>query len=405
MKTLFAVITILIALNVSSPAYSTQTTGEWWEVTQKMEMPGMPDFSSMMPGGGASKVCISSDLETKPFSAGEDAKNCVISDVKTSGKTTTFKMKCTGENALTGSGEIKRNTDSFSQKVKVQSSDGDMLLVSTGKRIGGACNLEQEINKLTNSAEHKKLKADMDKDIAASKKASDKAAAGMNQYCAVDSKRMDPKILEEGRLYFDSGAGSNRVSAQCKTQQNAFCIQTLKVVGTPDGYRKYSEIRRAFIENAEVAAAMYTVDTVKACKIDSASLQQEACKSARKSADKNKPWVMSGGSGSGTEAWEFMADFCPADAAAYQQKTCSGADTDKSDGWELRYAWCRDQSSRKNSSMSQPGSTPQATNAGNPPSKAANASETVEQSKARAVQEGVTEGVKKGMNKLKGFFK
>ena len=108
--------------------------GEWWEMTTKMEMPGMP----AMPGGQTVKFCRIKGDEGKPVKSDED-KNCSITDVKNAGNTMTFNMKCTGKDAMTGSGVLTNTPTTFNQKIKMRSGGDDMVMVSTGKRVGGAC--------------------------------------------------------------------------------------------------------------------------------------------------------------------------------------------------------------------------------------------------------------------------
>ena len=108
--------------------------GEWWEMTTKVEMPGMP----AMPGAQTVKFCRIKGDEGKPVKSAND-KNCAITDVKQAGNTMTFNMKCTGKDAMSGSGEISTTPNSFSQKIKMRDGGDNLLMVSTGKRVGGAC--------------------------------------------------------------------------------------------------------------------------------------------------------------------------------------------------------------------------------------------------------------------------
>ena len=108
--------------------------GEWWEMSTKMEMPGMP----AMPGGQTVKFCRPKGEEAKPVKSADD-KNCTITDVKNAGNTVTFNMKCTGKDAMTGSGEITSTATSFNQKIRIRTVGDAMVMVATGKRIGGAC--------------------------------------------------------------------------------------------------------------------------------------------------------------------------------------------------------------------------------------------------------------------------
>lgn len=108
--------------------------GEWWEMSTKVEMPGMP----AMPGGQTVKFCRVKGDEGKPVKSTDD-KNCAITDVKHTGNTMTFNMKCTGKDAMTGKGEITTTPTTFNQKIRMRSGGDDMTMVSSGKRIGGAC--------------------------------------------------------------------------------------------------------------------------------------------------------------------------------------------------------------------------------------------------------------------------
>ncbi len=78
-----------------------------------MEMPGMPDFSSMMPGARPSKVCLATGQHAQPFRSKEKAEDCVVSDMQQSANKVTFKMKCSGEPPMTGNGEINYTRDTF----------------------------------------------------------------------------------------------------------------------------------------------------------------------------------------------------------------------------------------------------------------------------------------------------
>lgn len=389
MKISVGIAALSLLLNFTPQAFAAGTPGEWWEVTQKMEMPGMPDFAAMMPGSAPTKVCIAPGQASQPFTSKEKDKDCTISDFKQSGNGATFTMKCTGENAMTGTGEITSTPTSFSQKINIHSQDGDMLLVSTGRRVGGACSVEEEMTK---------LQAETDKAIALS-------AANSNKLCAVDTKSLDPQMLAKGFYYFDNVSYSKRSPAQCRSEQSAFCAQARKVAGVPAGYLAYDEIRRAFADNPELAIARYNVDPVKACKINPAPLLQNACGIAKKDLNKNNPWDSDDQARRiAFDDWNFITNYCPADAETYYKNACANWQSEKSANTG-RYIWCNAVQDWEKTKVTQSNSAPQATNPVNPPPSEANASDEVETSKAKAVQEGVTEGVKNGMNTLKGFFK
>ncbi|OGT00028.1 MAG: hypothetical protein A3K04_11195 [Gallionellales bacterium RBG_16_56_9] len=119
---------------VSACLFSTvalSAPGEYWEVTSKMEMPGMP-FA--MPAT-TSKVCIPKGGENDPRKNSRD-KDCQMTDIKTVGNKTTWKMRCNhnGE-VVTGSGERTATAKSYAGKMKL----AGMTTVSSGKLIGGSC--------------------------------------------------------------------------------------------------------------------------------------------------------------------------------------------------------------------------------------------------------------------------
>ena len=133
MKTLFGIAASAFILSLPFAA-NAAAEGEWWEMSTKIEMPGMP----AMPGDKPVKFCRPKGDEGKPVKSDDD-KNCTITDVKNAGNTMTFNMKCTGKDAMSGSGEITSTPTTFKQKIKMRTGGETMAMVSTGKRIGGAC--------------------------------------------------------------------------------------------------------------------------------------------------------------------------------------------------------------------------------------------------------------------------
>ena len=133
MKHVFGIAIAAASLTLALPT-NAAGEGEWWEMTTKMEMPGMP----AMPGGPPVKFCRVKGDESRPVQSKDD-KDCAFSNVKNVGNTMTFNMKCTGKDAMTGSGEMTSTATTFNQKIRMRSGGEDMAMVSSGKRIGGAC--------------------------------------------------------------------------------------------------------------------------------------------------------------------------------------------------------------------------------------------------------------------------
>ena len=145
MKSALRLVLMLSLSALGAAALAAEATGEFWEMTTRMEMAGMPAGMAGMMGGPPQKVCMLKGQEGKPVkSQGRD--DCTMSHVRQSGSTVTFDMKCTGEDAMTGSGEITSTPNGFSQRIKMKADGEDMTIVSTGKRIGGACKGDEQIN-------------------------------------------------------------------------------------------------------------------------------------------------------------------------------------------------------------------------------------------------------------------
>ena len=146
MKSLFIGGVALLAGAFSMGAYA--APGEYWEVTTKMEMAGMP-FS--MPATTV-KVCIGKGHETDPRQAAPN-KDCEVMDVKNSGKKTAWKVRCNHDgDVMNGSGENTVTSDGYEGAMHLTgSSHGrnmDMTQTYSGKRIGGSCDTEEQVNKI-----------------------------------------------------------------------------------------------------------------------------------------------------------------------------------------------------------------------------------------------------------------
>lgn len=111
--------------------------GEYWEMTNKMEMEGMS-----MPGM-TNKVCVAKGSEKDPRSTAD--KDCEMYDMKMSGNKSSWKMRCNkdGEN-MTGSGEMTSTPDRNEGKMTFNTAKtGTMSITFVNKRVGGTCDSEE----------------------------------------------------------------------------------------------------------------------------------------------------------------------------------------------------------------------------------------------------------------------
>ncbi len=112
---------------------------ELWEISSKTEMKGMP----MTVPPQTMRMCVPKGKVNDPQQSMANNKQdnkCKVTDVKTSGNKTTWKMHCEPPNDMSSSGEMIVNGNSYHQVVKTISNMGghkmEMTQVVDGKRVG-----------------------------------------------------------------------------------------------------------------------------------------------------------------------------------------------------------------------------------------------------------------------------
>ena len=108
-----------------------------WEITTQMDMPGMP---MKMPAQKAVR-CITQKELNDPAGAvpkpPEGQKNtCKVSDYKVDGNKVTWKMSCSEPHAMTGTGEIIVDGDTYTGTMKMNMDQGQMTMKYNAKRLG-----------------------------------------------------------------------------------------------------------------------------------------------------------------------------------------------------------------------------------------------------------------------------
>lgn len=143
MKKLTLASLVCAASSFSSMALS--APGEYWEVTSKMEMAGMP-FA--MPAT-TMKLCLVKGAEKNP----PPNKDCETTDVRVAGNKTFWKVRCNhnGE-IMNGSGEMSGNIDQSEGTTHLSGKSGgqnvNMTMKYQSKRLGGACDSDEMANKM-----------------------------------------------------------------------------------------------------------------------------------------------------------------------------------------------------------------------------------------------------------------
>lgn len=110
-----------------------------WETTMKMEMPGMPAGAGMPPM--KSSRCVTAAQLAKDPATGlprgaAGQKECTVSDYKATGNVVSWKMACTGQMAMTGTGELTFKGDTYEGVMKMAMAQGEMTMHMAGTRTG-----------------------------------------------------------------------------------------------------------------------------------------------------------------------------------------------------------------------------------------------------------------------------
>lgn len=129
----------LLALFAAAPALAAPPGGMrpgLWETTVTSSMGGGQAFSS--------RACVTAKQLEDPQGAvpkmAESGMKCSQVDYKVSGSTVTWKMRCTGEVPMEGSGQMTAGPDSYNGKMDMtMTMKGQTMTMSqtmAGKRVG-----------------------------------------------------------------------------------------------------------------------------------------------------------------------------------------------------------------------------------------------------------------------------
>jgi uncharacterized protein DUF3617 len=111
---------------------SAQGKDDLWEVSSKMEMPGMP--MAMPPQ--INRVCSSKNRKDEDFVPKQG--DCRVLESKRTGNTFTYKMDCTGNHPSTVNGTINFGNNAYDGKMHMvmKGSNDAMDMTFSGKRVG-----------------------------------------------------------------------------------------------------------------------------------------------------------------------------------------------------------------------------------------------------------------------------
>jgi len=334
---------LAVACAAALPQYVlAQGSGELWEITSQMNMPGMP--AGM--GAQTQRVCQGDDPERRAAADKKKGQDeCKVTDKKQTATRLQVTMTCK-QGTMTIDQQYNAARTEFKGSMKMNTKDGDFTINTTGRKVG-ACDVQQA------NRERDQQVAAMQKQAAA---ASAAGAAASKQYvdgqikqCASALERMQWREFGmHAQCYRKTDANcktsldaSDKMSPEINKSCNARMAEFCKRYQTQEGFLK---------ARADETAA-------QACGVSVASIKAAQC-----------PKAAQGGS------LEFLGAYCPAEAKPIAQEHCAGRDyTSKMGG---KYAkFCESYLANADFEKPRPTATDQ-----------------------------VKQGVSKGMDKLRGLF-
>jgi uncharacterized protein DUF3617 len=294
----------------SKPPVSTGKTGDLWEVTSQMSMEGMP----MQMPSQKNKVCASKSWKEPP-GAQNPQQQCQISDLKSVGAKTTWKMQCSSP-TMTGDGEITRTSpDAYSGAIKMSSADGNVTIKLSGQKVGECDYAETEAMPAQAEAMSKKLDADLAKMQAEGCKGVAESlqlqilkletggcndAATKEIYCdTVYSAKGTQALIKQGDAL--PGAGLKDAFDFCGNAKgkSAYCGQ----FNTPEGFELFA--------SGGTGAGSPQQTIASYCGLSAAQVEDDRTKLCKVAAG-------------GMTAFSYLAKFCPAEAKQLAEKECAG---------------------------------------------------------------------------------
>ena len=125
---------LFVVALTASPGALAQGADDQWEISSKMEMPGMPmSMPAQMMRGCVAKNAKDDELIPKQG-------DCKVVDSKRTGNKLSYKMTCTTPEPSTIEGETQFGSGAYEGKMRMTmtSSKQSMQMTYSGKRVG-AC--------------------------------------------------------------------------------------------------------------------------------------------------------------------------------------------------------------------------------------------------------------------------
>lgn len=283
---LLAGLTALLFL-VSPDLMAQAGTGSRYRVTSKMEMPGM---GMSMPGQTV-EVCGAKNEPSQSMVPAD--KNCTVSDYRATGSKTSFRIVCTGRDALEGTGEFEMIANGYRGKMDMTAEGQRMIMRFEGARIGD-CNYATESPQAQGQAMVAATCRDMLK-------------KGAGEIWLLSSSFIGPK-------------------AMCAADKPKFCTLLAPLAGNLEGLRKADATDRLSRNSGQPG---YLWQGMEGCGQPRATVLAKACAKAEAGNDLQFIGEMcpdrlpqACARADARTVPDFVAGFCPAQAQALAKTHC-----------------------------------------------------------------------------------
>lgn len=376
MKKLHAALAAALALFAGNVVAA--QTGELWEVSSVMDIPGMP------AGMGAQKSQVCRAKNEPP--AGRS--DCTVSNVKRSGLTETMTVSCPGQGEMTMEMTYNAAHTEYTGVMHAQSGRREMVIKTSGKKLG-ACDpalaktdRDQKAQAAVARSQRQQAEIKASLEETNKKTIAECAAAVDNMRPAVLLKNKEDEAMYRKTNNWDQVTDPKRnpgASAilKCREYRPAFC----KEFQTRPGFLKTRRDERS--------------EAGQLCDVSPTKLHASFCSTAVKSED-----------------FAFAGTECLPESASLGEKYCGGLDytaviTDKRTG-KFCYRYLSYKAGKVNEEATQDYMERNEQEAKTPSTRkvsgSAPSASTSAPTPAAAPTDAATEAVNQGISKLKGLF-
>ena len=257
------------SLAFAHPASAQSVAGEKWKISTSMQMSGMS-----MPGR-SSEVCKQPGDDSVPI---QTEKNCQVYDIARNGNVQTFKMRCTGKDAMEGSAELTYlGPDRYKGKMQVNTQGETMTMAYEGQKLGPCDGGEMNL-------QAKKM-----------------AAQGQQQIAAADKM-----MAEQCHKMAAEAASPAMFQTMCKDPAD---VQTFCTAAkTHDPFKNFAESERQSVANGATQQGMRPLtESAQLCGFSADAERTRLCSTAEASGK-----------------LDFIVSQCPVQGAALAGQHCAG---------------------------------------------------------------------------------